>query len=114
MLHLPAQPDAPIACDMRGAVDTPAERLQASADLFEHALLARDRRPGGVVFRVRGDARAAVEELARREAACCPFLDYRVEPHTDEVVWTISGGPAGEETLDAFHALSEGRITLPE
>ena len=44
-------------------------------------------REHGVAFRA--DAREQVEDLARREHACCPFLDYRVEATGDEVVWTI-------------------------
>lgn len=106
MLDLPARPDAPIACDLSGAPDTAEERLQAYRDLFAHSLLARERRPGATVLSFRADAQGAVQELARREAACCPFLSYRVEP---AVVWTISGEV--DEALDAFHA---GRITLPE
>ena len=112
MLDIPAQPNAPIACDMRGAPDTPEERLQAYRALFATALLARERRPDAVVLRLRADATATVEALARREAACCPFLSYRVEPDGDVITWTISGDST--ETLDAFDALAQGRrITLP-
>ena len=72
-LHLPARPDAAIACDMSTAADTPDERLQAYARLFEHALVRRERRATDAVFAFRADAgtREAVEELlaARRPAA---------------------------------------------
>ena len=56
----------------------------------------------------RGDAREQVEDLARRELACCPFLGYRVETAGDQVVWTISGDErdGAQATLDAFHALA--------
>ena len=105
-LHLPAQPDAPIACDMSTATDTPEERRVAYERLFELALVSSERRDDGIVFRLRaGDGTtAALEDLARREAACCPFADYRVEAAGDELIWTISAeAPA---FLDAFHALS--------
>ncbi len=109
VLHLKAHSDAPIACDMRTARDTPEERLGAYGALFGRALLRRERRPGSVVFafRAAADARESVDDLARREAVCCPFLDYRVETVGDEVVWTIAGdGRFGVDAiLDAFHAL---------
>jgi hypothetical protein len=104
-----ADPAAPVACDMSGADDTPAERRAAYRALFERALLGRDRGRDSVTLRFRGVEHATVEELARREAACCPFLDYRVEALGDEVVWTISATATGERResiepiLDAFH-----------
>jgi hypothetical protein len=94
-MHHAADPAAPVACDMRGADDTPAERRAAYRSLFERALLRRERAADSVTLRFRGE-RAAVEELAHREAACCPFLDYRVETVGDEVVWTISTSATGE------------------
>jgi hypothetical protein len=111
VLHLPARPDAPIACDMTTARDTPDERIAEYRVLFGEALLRRERHAHAVVFTFRAPARAAVEDLARREAACCPFLGYRVEAVGDEVVWTLSNAVSGPErraadaTLDAFHAL---------
>jgi hypothetical protein len=111
VLHLEARPDAPIACDMSSARDTPDERLAEYRELFERALLRRERRVDGVVFSFRADAgtREQVDDLARREHACCPFLDYRVETAGDEVIWTITGdGRAGVDViLDAFHALPD-------
>ena len=58
---------------MSGAVDTPDERLREYRRLFETALEHRERRADGVAFTFRADpgTREAVEELARREAACC-------------------------------------------
>jgi hypothetical protein len=109
LLHLSARPDAPVACDMTSASDTPGRRLAEYGRLFERALLARERRDGAVLLRLRGDSdtRAAVLDLAGREAACCPFLDYRVETAGDDVIWTIAGDgrPEVDAILDAFHAL---------
>jgi len=108
-LHLPARRDAPIACDMSTAQDTPDGRLAAYQRLFARALSRRERRGDVVVltFRALPDIRETVEDLARREAACCPFLDYRVETTADEVTWTISGDrrEGVGAVLDAFHAL---------
>jgi hypothetical protein len=111
ILHLQARPDAPIACDMSSARDTPDERLAEYRELFERALRHRERRADGVAFAFRADAgtREQVDDLARREHACCPFLDYRIETAGDEVIWTITGdGRAGVDViLDAFHALPD-------
>ena len=82
VLHIPAQLDVPIACDISTAQDTPDDRLAANRDLFERART--------IVVTVPGDAREAVEVLARREAACCPFRNYRVDVEGDVVVWTIT------------------------
>jgi hypothetical protein len=97
VLHIPARLDAPIACDMSTADDTPGERLADYQRQFERALLRRERREDSVVFAFR--ARGGT-----REAACCPFLDYRVEAIGDEVIWTTSNHLTGSERagIDAF------------
>jgi hypothetical protein len=92
LLHIAATPGAPIACDMTTASDTPEERRAAYERLFARALITRESRDDGVVFRLRaGDGtRAALEDLVRREAQCCPFADYRLEAAGDELIWTIT------------------------
>jgi hypothetical protein len=115
VLHIPAQLGAPVACDMSTARDTPSERLAEYGILFDRALVRRERRDDGVVFTFRGDAgiREAVEDLVRREAACCPFLDYRIDIVGDDVIWTMTNVPSGDDRahvdvmLDAFHALPD-------
>lgn len=115
VLLLPAQAGAPIACDMSTAPDTPDERLASYGGLFEDALLRRTRDEHGVVFAFRRTTETwgAAETLARREAACCPFMDYRVETVGDEIIWTITSPVSGPErdavdaTLDAFYAIAE-------
>jgi hypothetical protein len=114
-LHLPADPDAPIACDMSGAEDTPDERLAEYRRFFARALLRRERRADSVAFSFRADPGIAdgLKDLARRESACCPFLDYRVEPMGDEVRWTTTNTIAGDDRatadafLDVFYALPD-------
>jgi hypothetical protein len=114
-LQLPARPGARIACDMRTAVDTPDQRLDAYRRLFADALIRRERQDGAVVltFRASGETRARVDDLARREAACCPFVDYRVETVGEEITWTITNPVTGEDRasaevmLDAFHELPD-------
>jgi hypothetical protein len=114
-LHIPARPDAPIACDMSTAEDTPDERLAEYARLFERALVRREHDDHGVVFAFRAESglRERLDALARRESACCPFLEYRVETAGDEVIWTTSNPATGERRaavevmLDAFYALPD-------
>ena len=111
VLHLPSRADAPIACDMTTAVDTPAERLAEYARLFEASLARRERRDASVVFVFRSSAGTSelVAELARREAACCPFMEYRVETSGDELIYTITGAARDGvgAMLDAMYALPE-------
>ena len=115
VLHLPARADAPIACDMSTATDTPDERLAEYSRLFQRTLVRRDRHEHAVVFAFSATpgTREQVEDLARREAACCPFLDYRVETTSDEVIYTVSNPVTGlgradaDVTLDAFYALPD-------
>jgi hypothetical protein len=115
VLHIPARLDAPIACDLSTAEDTAEERLADYRRQFERALLRRERRADAVVFTFSADGgtREALHGLARREAACCPFLDYRVEVAGDEVFWTASNvlrssDRAGVDAfLDALYALPD-------
>lgn len=100
---------------MSTASDTPDERLTEYSRLFELALVSRQRRGDAVVFAFRAapGIQDQVEDLARREAACCPFLDYRVETTGDGVTFAITNPVTGsrraeaDATLDAFYALPD-------
>jgi hypothetical protein len=108
VLHLPARPGAPIACDMSTAPDTPDQRLAEYEALFARALVRRER---AIRFTLRAEpgVRAQVDDLARREAACCPFLEYRVETIGDEVRFTVANPRQADAdaVLDAFYALPD-------
>ena len=110
-LMIPETPGAPIACDMTAASDTPEERLAEYGRLFAHALLDLERTADAVEFRFASKAGVAewIADLARREAACCPFLSYRITFSADRVVWRTSSeaGPAAQTILDEFSALPE-------
>jgi hypothetical protein len=113
VLHLPPRAGAPIACDMSAARDTPEERLAEYGELFERALLGRERREDAVALIFTADAREQVEDLARREHACCPFVDYRIELDGEQVRWTTTNTIHGEQRagveamLDALHELPD-------
>ena len=114
VLYLPARPGSPIACDMSTASDTPEERLSEYARLVGRALVRRERTEDAVVFAFRAapGVREQVEDLARREAACCPFLEYRVETTGEDVIFTIANAVTGGDrteaavTLGAFYRLA--------
>jgi hypothetical protein len=65
-----------VACEL--------ERAEAGARagewrrLREEAGLGSDPIPGGARLWLRPEARSAVEDLARREAGCCGFLDLEL------------------------------------
>ena len=110
-LIIPEKPGAPIACDMTNATDTPEERLAEYGRLFAHALIGRERTSDGVVFRfaAKPGVPAWAADLARREAACCPFFSFHVSVVGDHVVWRTSSqaGPEAQAFYDELHALPE-------
>jgi hypothetical protein len=113
VLHIPARPDAPIACDMSTAQDTPDERLADYGRLFERALTERERRADSVVLTFTADAHEALLDLVRREAACCPFVDYRVQASDDTLVWTTTN-PRGEDDRANVDAMLDALYELPD
>jgi len=110
-LIIPEKLGAPIACDMTGAPDTPEERIAEYGRLFAHALVGRERTSDGVVFRFAAKPGVAewAADLARREAACCPFFSFHVSISGDHVVWRTSSqaGPQAQAFYDELHALPE-------
>jgi hypothetical protein len=99
LLSIVPQPDAPIACDMTTATDSLAERLAEYRRLFEHALTSRESTATATTFRfaARPGVREWVCDLAKREAACCPFLSYEIDEQGEEIVWTLAGGLGASE-----------------
>lgn len=114
-LHLQAQTDIPIACDMSSARDTPDERIAEWRELFDNALLDRERRADSVVLTFRADPgrREQLEDLAQREHACCPFLDLRLEAVGENLIWTTANVLTGDDRahvdtfLGALYALPD-------
>lgn len=102
---------APVACDLTGAPDTPQQRLAEYGRLFAHALIGRERSADGVELHFAPKPRVAewVADLARREAACCPFISNEVRFYTDRIVWraTSQAGKAAQSVLDELHAAPE-------
>jgi hypothetical protein len=111
LFSAPEAAGAPIACDLHDAPDTPEERVAEYGRLFAHALIDRERSPQAVELRFAAKAGVAewVVDLARREAACCPFLSYHVSMHGDRVIWRTSSdaGPAAQAMLDELYSLPD-------
>lgn len=110
-LIIQEKPDAPIACDLTDAPDTPEERLAEYGRLFAHALAGRQRTADAVELRFAAKPGVSewVADLARREAACCPFLTHQVRVEGTHVTWGMStqAGPAAQALLDEIHLLPE-------
>jgi|SRR5215207_186312 len=101
----------PIVCDMTSAPDTGPERMMEYQRLFAQALVGRERTADGIRFRFRAGAgiEAWVRDLAAREKACCPFFDYSIATHGDEVRWdaTVIDDDIARAILDEFYALPD-------
>ena len=68
----------------------------------ERSVAEPQRTPEGYVLRLApGDeVEAALREFARRDKACCPFLDFRIEQDENELRLFVSGPEAAGQVLD--------------
>lgn len=108
LIDIPARSGAPIVCDLTDATDTAEERLAAYGRLFATALVDRRRELHAAVwvFDARHEVVDQLGELMRREAACCPFADYRLVRRGDLVEFTMaSADPAVTDILDLAYDL---------
>ena len=101
----------PVVCDMTGATDTLAERLDEYRRLFSQSLLGRSRTQDSIRFRFRADPGLGdwVRDLARREKACCAFFDFTVDADGHEVRWEarVADDEAARQMLAAFYRLAD-------
>jgi hypothetical protein len=106
----PGQPP-PVICDMTGATDSLAERMDEYRRLFTRSLLGRSRTPDRITFRFRADPGVEdwVRDLARREKACCAFFDFTVDADGHEVWWEarVADDEAARQMLAAFYRLPD-------
>jgi len=108
IVQITAKPDAPVACDMSAAADTPEERLSEYRQLFTRALIGRERSGTAAVFRFadKPGVREWIRDLAPREAACCSFLTYDIVAGDGTITWTVTGAdvPSVHAVLDEWYA----------
>lgn len=112
----PSAAATPIVCDMTDAPDTAEERTAEWGRLLAVAYTGRERIQGGVRLRLRADdgIEAWVRDLAAREKACCPFLDFTVTTAPGEVRWdvtvaddTVMDDDMARTIMDEFYNLQD-------
>ena len=88
----PATTRIPVVCDLSGAPDTPAERVEAYRRLFTDALVARERTLAGIRFRFRNDPgiETRVRDIATLEQQCCAFFSFATTTTGGEVLLDVS------------------------
>jgi hypothetical protein len=110
-LHGPPGHPPPVVCDMTGATDTLAERMDEYRRLFTQSLLSRSRTPDRITFRFRAGPGVEdwVRDLARREKACCAFFDFTVDADGHEVRWEarVADDEAARQMLAGFYRLAD-------
>jgi hypothetical protein len=113
----PTTTPIPIVCDMTGAgaTDTAEERMAEWGRLYAQSLIGRERTADGIRFGFRADdgVEAWVRDLAAREKACCPFLDFTVITADGQVWWDTSVAD-GAEDPELARALLDDLYTMPE
>jgi hypothetical protein len=96
--------ELPRACSLTAAEQ--GERAGELRALARRALITRSRQPGRVVLSFRAGVEEQVEDLARRERGCCPFLELSVERGDDLVALVIGAGADADAALDVFYELA--------
>src|SRR6476646_2350368 len=99
---------APIACTLDDTGFT--FRMAEFGQLFRDALVGRDTTADGIRFRfaLSAGVEDQIRDLARREQSCCPFFDFTIAVHDDEVWWDATvTDPEARPVLDDFFSLPE-------
>jgi hypothetical protein len=93
----------PIACSL--TAEARAER-EAWLTRLRGVAIAVRATDGGIVARFPGDPRieSDLHDLARAEAACCPFLELRIESVRDDVELHVSGPAAARPLIEELFA----------
>ncbi len=91
-----------IACTLSPA--DMAARGEELREISRAALTGRTREASGVrlVYRPSETTEAALGDLVRRERECCPFLDFRLDAHSERLTLEITGPSDAQEVLDAI------------
>jgi hypothetical protein len=97
--------ELPVACSL--TAEEQIDRAGELRELADRALVERRREAGRVVLRFKAGpaVEEQIEDLARRERECCPFLEISVERDEDLVALSIGAGPDADAALDAFYDL---------
>ena len=90
----------PIACALSG-IDF-EDRLARIEELTRDALRGYERTGLSLTLRYASHARQRVEELVRKEQACCSFLSFSIREHADELWLTIKAPEDAQTTVNAL------------
>ena len=101
-----APAELPLACSLTAGEQS--ERADEFRELAARALLQREREPGRLLLSFRDEAAEQVEDLARRERECCPFLEISVARSDDAVLLSLGAAPDADAALDPFYELAGG------
>ncbi|MGI8451780.1 MAG: hypothetical protein ACR2MP_32255 [Streptosporangiaceae bacterium] len=100
----------PVACSLGGTPGAFAERMAEYRRLFGQHLAGRSGTATAISFRFRAGPGVEewVRDLARREKACCAFLDFSVTADGPEVRWdvTVADDEAARQVLAGFYRLA--------
>src|SRR5262245_43733075 len=94
--------DTTIACTLRAA--SYKERVAEIRTLFSRALKASRRDGRSLHLTLDLAARAAVEDLVRKEQLCCAFLDFRLSENDGALTLTITAPAEAADSLDEIFA----------
>jgi hypothetical protein len=94
----------PIACSLDA--DDLEQRLAAIAELGAESLLGHETEGPRHLLRFRSVAatRKRLEEIVAAEAACCAFLDLKLEERGQELVLSIEGPAEAQPMADGLAA----------
>ena len=60
------------------------------------------------------DVARTLREFARRDKACCSFLDFEIQERAQEICMDVVGPPEANEILDlCFAAVTSATLSLP-
>jgi hypothetical protein len=95
-----------LACSL--SPDEQAERGDELRELARRALSARDRKGNAIVLTYQSDPKVekALRSVIRREAECCPFLDFELLPGERELALRVSAPAGAEAMLDLLYESS--------
>lgn len=95
----------PIACSL--AADDLEQRLAAIAEIGAESLLGHKIEGPRHLLRFRSIAatRRRLEEIVAAEAACCAFLDLKLEEYGEELILSIEAPAAAQPIADELAAI---------
>ena len=101
----------PVACSLAGIPGAFAERMAEYRRLFAQHLAARSQTAAAISFRFRAGPGVEdwVRDLARREKACCAFVDFTVTADGQEVRWDVmvaADDDAARQVLAGFYRVA--------